>query len=113
MLVLHLWRPGHQRPDNYLSITTNGNLQIQYTDAADTAVEKRFIRAFRRLGYISSSLLCKYPKPGASAHYAGSLPMRNKPCRMYETHPDGRLHCANNIYVIDGSVFPVLPAKNL
>ena len=113
MLVLHIWRPGHQRPDNYLTIDSKGTLHIQYTDAADSAVERHLIRVFRRAGYLSAAFLCKYPEPGASAHYAGSLPMRKTPSKKYETHPNGRLHSMKNVYVADGSVFPALPAKNL
>ena len=113
MLVLHIWRPGHQRPDNYLTLDSKGTLHIQYTDVTDSAVERHLIRVFRRAGYLSATFLCKYPEPVASAHYAGSLPMRGTPSRNYETHPNGRLHSMKNVYVVDGSVFPALPAKNL
>jgi len=113
MLVLHLWRPGCQCPNNYVTLKPNGMLYIHYTDSVDGTVEKKLIKAFRRLGYFSAPFLCKYPKSGASAHYAGTLPMRQRPLEKYETHVNGRLHAMQNVYVADGAVFPVLPAKNL
>jgi GMC oxidoreductase len=113
MLVLHLWRPGHRHPDNYITLRSNGTLYINYTGIVDRTVEKKLIRAFRRVGYVSSTFLSKYPHPGASVHYAGTLPMRKQPIEKYETHVNGRLHAMKNVFVVDGAVFPVLPAKNL
>jgi choline dehydrogenase-like flavoprotein len=113
MLVLHLWRPGRRHPDNYIALRSNGSLYINYTGIEDRPVEKKLIRAFRRVGYLSAMFLSKYPKPGASVHYAGTLPMRKRPAEKYETHLNGRLHSMKNIFVADGAVFPVLPAKNL
>jgi len=69
-------------------------LYIHYTHSVDSTVEKKLIQAFRRVGYLSATRLSKYPTPGASVHYAGTLPMPH-------------------VYVIDGAVFPALPAKNL
>jgi choline dehydrogenase-like flavoprotein len=39
--------------------------------------------------------------------------MRKQPVEKYETHFNGRLHAMKNVFVADGAVFPVLPAKNL
>lgn len=113
MLILHLWRPGYRHSDNYVALRSNGTLYINYTNTVDSTVEKKLIQAFRRVGYLSATFLSKYPKPGASAHYAGTLPMRERPAEKYETHVSGRLHAMPNVYVADGAVFPALPAKNL
>ena len=49
---------------------------------------------------------------GASVHYAGTLPMSDRP-RPGTVSPDCRSHDFENLYVVDGSTFPFLPAKNI
>jgi choline dehydrogenase-like flavoprotein len=49
---------------------------------------------------------------GASVHYAGTIPMSDKKARNTTT-----MHCQSNdfdnLYFVDGTTFPSLPAKNL
>jgi choline dehydrogenase-like flavoprotein len=49
---------------------------------------------------------------GASVHYAGTLPMSDTP-HPGTISPDCRSHDFENLYVVDGSTFPFLPAKNI
>ena len=49
---------------------------------------------------------------GAGVHYAGTLPM-SYDARPGTTAPDGQLRDLHNVWAIDGSTFPFLPAKNL
>ena len=49
---------------------------------------------------------------GASAHYAGTLPMSTD-TRPYTTSKYGRSHDFENLWVADGATFPFLPAKNI
>lgn len=68
-------------------------------------------RALRGLGcFVPPGMTRVLPK-GTSAHYAGTLPMTPAP-RRYATAPDGRSWDFPNLYVVDGAVFPFLPAKN-
>ncbi len=113
IMVLNLWYPAHIKEDNYVSLERSGDLHISYRDRVTGNVEKHLIKAFRRIGYFSLPSLCKYPLPGNSFHYAGTLPMKAKPSSRYETDPYGRLSGTSRIYVVDGSCFPFLPAKNL
>ncbi len=50
------------------------------------------------------------PSPGASIHYAGTLPRGDGPL---QTAADGRLNGARHVYVGDGSSWRWLPAKGL
>ena len=65
------------------------------------------------MGYWSSTRFVRIPKPGASAHYGGPLPMRERPERRYETNRNGLLTGTKAVYVGDAAAFPRLPAKNL
>jgi choline dehydrogenase-like flavoprotein len=49
---------------------------------------------------------------GASAHYSGTLPMSAQR-RELTVSANGQSHDFDNLFVVDGSIFPFLPAKNL
>ena len=96
--------------DTRAEITADGRLEITggYDAALDTLIgvaRRRLFGALRRLGayYLPGSLTVG--RPGADLHYAGTLPMgqaTDGACRVVGT--DG-------LYVVDGSVFPELPAR--
>ena len=111
--VLHLWYPAKLKATNYVTLNKSGNLHITYRDRVIGNIEKYLIKSFRKIGYLSSPSWCKYPSPGNSFHYAGTLPMKMKPISKYETDLYGRLYQTQHIHVVDGSIFPYLPAKNL
>ncbi len=49
---------------------------------------------------------------GASVHYSGTLPMSEEP-KPHTLSPSCRSHDFENLYFVDGTSFPFLPAKNL
>jgi choline dehydrogenase-like flavoprotein len=49
---------------------------------------------------------------GASVHYAGTIPMSTTK-RAYTTSPYCQSHDFDNLYIVDGTTFPFLPAKNI
>ncbi len=49
---------------------------------------------------------------GASVHYSGTLPMSEE-VKPHTLSPDCRSHDFENLYIIDGTSLPCLPAKNL
>lgn len=110
--VLYLLYPDYADPDNYLRLTPGGELEIRYRRKSLGQIEREFISAFQRLGYFSLPSLCKYPAPGNSFHYAGTLPMKADAQGKYFTSVNGLLSAAKHVYVVDGANFCSLPSKN-
>jgi choline dehydrogenase-like flavoprotein len=71
-----------------------------------------FRRFLLRLGCLAPPPMTHIRPMGASVHYAGLLPMSRQP-RPLTTSPEGRSHDFDNLYFVDGTTFPALPAKNL
>jgi choline dehydrogenase-like flavoprotein len=113
MAVLQVFYPDDPDPANTLRLDANGDLVIDYEPRALGAVERHLIRVLKTAGLRSSPRLIRAGWPGASVHYAGSLPMRERPARKYETDPLGRLAGHRRVHVGDSATFPRLPAKNL
>ena len=92
-----------------------GRLSVHYSPTDDeTALrmsrERELMRLFPRLGCIPLKRID--PGEGSSIHYAGTLPMSENSAPL-TTRPDGSLRGADDVFVVDGSVFPTLPAKGL
>lgn len=98
---------------------TGGGMEfvIRYAPEADEpaqirAAARQVRRALRRLGaYVPPGLTRVLPK-GASVHYSGTLPMSTAAAPL-TVSAACRSHDFSNLFVVDGSVFPRLPAKNL
>ncbi len=115
--LLMMFYPSAPHPENHLSLGSDGTLQLQcrYPEAGCPSREasiRALIPAFWRIGFLASIKLCPYPPMGAGIHYAGTLPMKDRPS-PYELDPDGRLFGTRSVYVADGACFPRLPSKNL
>jgi choline dehydrogenase-like flavoprotein len=113
MAVLQLFYPDDPRPSNTLRLDAGGDLVIDFEPRKLGVVERHLLRVLRKTGLRSSPRLIREGWPGASVHYAGSLPMRERPERRYETDPVGRLTGYRRVHVGDSASFPRLPAKNL
>ncbi len=110
-----------RRDDNYLSLTDCGSdrdpsLLIHYAPAAgERAALRRALagvrKALRKLGCLVPPGMVHVRPMGASVHYAGTMPMS----RSAEGWTDENCRSREfpNLYVIDGSTFPFLPAKNI
>jgi choline dehydrogenase-like flavoprotein len=110
--VLQLWYPDAPKENNHISFLPNGQSQISYKQQTLGTLEKMLCRLFLKSGLISAYPLCKYPAAGNSFHYAGTLPMKDDPT-YFQTDPFGKLFGYKNVNIVDGSVFPTLPSKNL
>jgi choline dehydrogenase-like flavoprotein len=112
LTVLQLWYPSKANSQNYIQLVGT-KLKVAH-GSQDTShqVGKMLIKELRQMGLWSHSALIRRPPPGSSFHWCGSLPMKDEP-KPYETDKYGKLFGTNNVYVVDGSVFPTLPAKNL
>ena len=112
ILVMQVFYPDHQKSKNYLKLNADDVVEIAYEDEeARGNIEKKIITAFRKLGLYSMSFLIKKLTPGNSFHYSGTLPMKKTPVR-FQVDSECRLFGTKNVFIVDGSVFPVLPAKN-
>ena len=71
---------------------------------------RKILKALVRLGCIPLKKMGL--PPGASIHYAGTLPFSKTP-QPFTTDLTGRLHGTKNVYIADGSPFKYLPAKGI
>jgi len=112
LAMLQVFYPDEEKSSNYLRLENNSSLEISYKSLSLGKMEGKFIRALRKLGFFSSTAICKYPLPGSSIHYAGCLPMKEQPNGPYQTEISGKLNQTRNIYISDGANFTRLPSKN-
>lgn len=112
----------HRRPECRVGLSPEGGvrdpvLEVRYepesgeSERLKSAV-KRLRRVLRRLGCVVAPGTVHTRPMGASVHYAGTLPMSESP-RPRTVSPLCRSHDFENLYVVDGSTFPFLPAKNI
>lgn len=112
MMVAQIWRPARASANNGVAIDANGRLIITYPDRPANPHLSGIAKSLRPLGAYTLPRFASEAPAGWGFHYAGTLPMRDTPSR-YETYPDGRLWNSRRVRIIDGSVLPSLPAKNL
>jgi choline dehydrogenase-like flavoprotein len=115
MLVMQLFFPAGSDEAARLSLLPDGTLRI---DAGLPVVNRRvcakLIKTLRSLGAWTHRALLVKPTPGQNAiHYAGTLPMCDGAAGEYSCDRFCQLYGQPNVYVVDGSVFPRVPAKNL
>ena len=111
--LLMLFYPGVESPRSYLRLSPSGELEVEFAECSgNPEIEGRIIRLLRRIGYLTHPALVQRPGMGQALHYAGSLPMRDKP-GPYQTHADGRLAGTAHVHIVDGACFSRLPSKNL
>jgi choline dehydrogenase-like flavoprotein len=109
-----------RRSENVVELDGDGDqraLRISYRPPDDEPARLRRVilrikKALHRLGCVVPPRGIHVRPMGASVHYAGTLPMSPSP-RALTTSIHGRSHDFRNLYVVDGSTFPFLPAKNL
>ena len=111
-----------RRSTNYVTLKSRGmkedaTLTIHYEQKVGHASRVR--QTLRRVKSVLRHLKCVVPpgqvhiRPmGASVHYAGTLPM-SRERRPLTVSPNGQSYDFENVYIVDGSTFPALPAKNI
>jgi choline dehydrogenase-like flavoprotein len=120
--VVNLNLCDRRRDDNYVTLRPDGatgrtQLFMSYTPVED---EKSTIeQAVRTVTKVLWELGCIVPpgmvhtRPmGASVHYAGTIPMSVAKSPLTASI-DGQSHDYENLYLVDGSTLPFLPAKNI
>lgn len=111
-----------RRDENYITLIGDGSgseprLALHYSpDAAEPRRLRdgmaRTRKALRKLGCIVPPGMTHVRPMGASVHYAGTLPMTGEG-REWTTDENCRSRDFPNLYIVDGSTFPFLPAKNI
>jgi hypothetical protein len=119
--ILNLNFADTRRRDNIITLDEDNNgqisLVIEYT--AHSGEKKEMRQAFNRAKKALLKLGCIVPPgtfrvraKGESVHYAGTMPM-SKIRGKYTTSEFCQSHYFENLFIVDGSTFPFLPAKNI
>lgn len=110
-----------RRVGNCITLEGNGRagraLVVSYTPEPDEPRRiKKALRSVKkallRLGCVVAPGTVRVRDKGLSVHYAGTLPMSTTP-RRHGTTPVCESHDYKGLYIVDGSTFPFLPAKNI
>lgn len=109
-----------RRESNHLRLEAGGEepqLMVSYRPPSDEAERmapalRRVRRALGKLGCIVPPGMAHTRPMGSSVHYAGTFPMGRNAGR-WSTDADCRSREFGNLYLVDGSTYPFLPAKNL
>ncbi|UCH92749.1 MAG: GMC family oxidoreductase [Candidatus Aminicenantes bacterium] len=111
-----------RRQENVVSIkpgTGNGFSTLEICYSPPLGEKKKISVSLKRVKKFFSALGAIVPpgqvhiRPmGASVHYSGTLPMSEKP-RPQTLSLNCKSNDFENLYIVDGTWFPFLPAKNL
>ena len=111
-----------RRASNHLTLEHDGtnkrpHLRIQYSPPKDERGRLRRVHRtvtgfMRKLNCLTLPGMSHLRPMGASVHYAGTVPMSSA-SRPLTCSTDCQSHDFKNLYFVDGTTFPFLPAKNL
>jgi choline dehydrogenase-like flavoprotein len=104
-------------PDNANAADATAKLEIHYAppageDARLKSVIRTVKKCLRKLGCFAPPGMTHVRPMGASVHYAGTIPISATP-GQFTASTNCRSHDFDNLYFVDGTTFPFLPAKNL
>jgi choline dehydrogenase-like flavoprotein len=110
-----------RRQGNYVTLQPQKNhqstLRIFYSPPADEKKKvsftlKKIKKFLGKLGCIAPPGQTHIRPMGASVHYSGTIPF-SKDQKPHSLSPNCQSHDFENLYFVDGTSFPYLPAKNL
>ena len=114
VMVLLLFFPSSDENAARLRLTPGGVLDIRCRPyRIDKNILAHIARGLRKLGVLTLSMFTQFSPPGYGIHYAGTLPMKEKPAAPYQCNRNGELFGEPGVFIVDGAVLPRLPAKNL
>ncbi|HEY1735239.1 MAG TPA: GMC oxidoreductase, partial [Methylovirgula sp.] len=114
LLVANCYLPG-ELSQNIMRVTKDGetNIEGRSSDEGRAALRTAVAelrRQMRKLGAFSVPGTTSDLPPGADAHYGGTLPMGGT--TPLATSEIGELRDMANLFIVDGSVLPRLPATH-
>jgi choline dehydrogenase-like flavoprotein len=97
------------------SMTTAGQLRVtghihESINSVLSELAAEWRRLARKCGFVVLPGSFRPGQVGSDIHYAGTLPMRPNP-KPGEVSPRGALYGLPDVYVVDASILPDLPAK--
>lgn len=111
-----------RRNENYVTLNVDRSsgrtkLIINYSPRSDeqkflTSAVRRVKKLLRKMGCIVPPGMVHIRPMGASVHYTGTLPMSMNGGR-FTVSENCRSSEFKNLYIVDGSTMPFLPAKNI
>jgi choline dehydrogenase-like flavoprotein len=111
-----------RRENNYITLkhstnSSHSSLLTHYIPPANEEIIlkdtiRKVKRAFLTLGCLIPPGVTHIRPMGASVHYAGTIPMSIQKLQ-YTASADCQSHDFDNLFIVDGTTFPFLPAKNL
>jgi choline dehydrogenase-like flavoprotein len=108
-----------RREESYVELCDDDTARLRIHYRADSDELGRVSDALRKVNKLLFGLRCLVPpgmtyvRPmGASVHYAGTLPMAESGGQLTTT-PSCESRDFSNLFLVDGSTFPFLPAKNI
>ena len=120
--ILNINCNDYRREDCFVTLKTDrsssdSKLVMKYSRKDDekaliSSTMKKAKKALRRLGCIVPPGMSHIRPMGASVHYSGTIPMTKEP-RSLTTSEYCQSHDFKNLFLVDGTTFPFLPAKNL
>jgi choline dehydrogenase-like flavoprotein len=115
LLVSACFFPGTYS-SNTMRLRSNGEFFIRggYANSLRAAMKQATRQLRTEFAQLGATLLpgtTKMSRPGEEMHYAGTLPMRERP-GLYETDREGRIGGVDGIHIVDGTVLTALPAKS-
>jgi choline dehydrogenase-like flavoprotein len=114
-VVGNMFLPGHLSA-NQAHLTPDGRLHIRgaYHEDVPALLKQAAAslrRAYARLGAYMLPMSFTAGQPGGDIHYAGTLPMRERP-QAGETSAIGELAGLDGLFVVDGASLPNLTEKS-
>ena len=113
--VVTLFFPDKPSQGKALNVSLD-RFSIDYTEndsqkKISEKVTKKVRSALFHMGIIAPKFQTIYSPPGSGLHYAGTVPMsKNKDPLCVDK--DCRSYAYDNVFIVDGSVFPELPSKS-
>jgi choline dehydrogenase-like flavoprotein len=114
--------PDTRRENNWVTLeatkkTSTSKLVVSYSPVENegtsiTNTVKRVKQALWKLKCVVPPRMAHVRPMGASVHYSGTIPMSAQKSSL-TTSEWCQSHDFDNLYIVDGSTFPFLPAKNI